>query len=191
MKIIGSPLSLEYDIVYDACRCTAVEYSNHGPEVLVGERTEKAILSLASGLNCKSYLSPKGSYMDCDLKGDLILEVGKSCLIWQVKTSQTGADLFLKKRSSFNGESYPLPGVLVPDDQSVLSSVIALAKVSGVSLKPSLIKAVKLQRELRGKTIPLGVIPSLDKIFTKEVQKAICFFGLGRIERGSTLILRG
>lgn len=192
VQIIGSPLSLEYEIVYDACHREAFDYSTYGSAAnQVGERTEEAIFSLARGLDCKSYLSPKGSCMDCELKGDLILEVETSCLIWQVKTSQTGADSFLKKRSSFRGERYPLPGVLVPDNQSVLSSVLALAEASGVSLKPSLIKAIKLHEELKGKSIPLGVVPSLDKIFTKKVRNAICFLGLGRIEKGSTLILRG
>lgn len=192
VQIIGSPLSLEYEIVYDACRREAFDYSTYGSAGnQVGEKTEEAIFSLASGLDCKSYLSPKGSCMDCELKGDLILEVGSRCLIWQVKTSQAGADSFQKKRSSFRGERYPLPGVLVPDNQSVLSSVLALAEASGVSLKPSLIKAIKLHEEFKGKSIPLGVVPSLDKIFTKEVRNAIWFLGLGRIERGSTLILRG
>lgn len=188
VKIIGSPLILESSIAHEACASMAVDYSTYREDP-VGEANEAYMFKVAYGLDCKSYLSPKGSHMDCGIKGDLVLEVGKYSLIWQVKSSQIGADSFLSKRSTFKGESYPLPGVLVPDDQHLVTSVFALAKVCGIAAKPSLTKAVALYKEHRGKKVPLGKIPSVDKIFSKEVCNMITAFNLGEIRYGSTLIL--
>jgi hypothetical protein len=199
ITIIGQPLVMPLSVAKAACKALVKEYVDASPESQIGEANEKLAYGLVSKLDGQAFLAPKGSAMDCILKGDVILKVGNKALVWQVKSSHKGAENhFAKaKNNSFRGERYPLPGVIVVDRKQSqklnkrwrMDAVIGLSENAGIALEKPVISAIELHKSSKVRTIPLGKVPAIDKIYTKEVCLAMNFLGLGKIEAGSTLIL--
>ena len=117
--IIGEPLILPYSTAKEACNSLVKEYKDASITAEIGQLSEDIAYGLVSKLNGECFLAPKGSAMDCVLKGDIILRIGDKALVWQVKSSQKGADkhFSLARNNGFRGKRFPLPGVIVVDSE--------------------------------------------------------------------------
>ncbi|MEI2418710.1 hypothetical protein V6O07_00405 [Arthrospira platensis SPKY2] len=196
----GEPLRLSPALAYRLAEEKFISYDWDcipSEEELIGERTEIAVSSLATLLNCKVSLSKRGSVMDCVLKADLMLEYHEQVFIWQLKSSLGGAKAHLSKEEPvYKGQRYSLPGVIVfeDDDESQkwdINSLKALSSNCSIPVRKSVVEAYKLHKSTKNRFLEKGLPARLPlhsakimELFSKEVVSILTLMGYCRVESG-------
>lgn len=152
---LGQPLRIPSEdinriVVNDS---TKQMYEWATPEKKTGEMAEASLLALVSLLEVdKAYIAPCGSYADCKLKCDLIVEYQGARLGIQVKSSENAAKSHIGK--------HPKVGVFWKGEDN-LTALIQLSKWLKVPVKQEVKETVALWQKLRGKSLPQTHVENL------------------------------
>lgn len=140
------------------------------------------------------------SYLDTTLKVDILLRVGNFYLCWQVKSSMEVAKKHMKlDKVTFQGKSYPAPGLIVMDSWEkgklgwklqVLSQV---SQISGIPVRSDVINAVEKWKKLKAafqETSKVKVITLPTSVFSPEEASTLTTLGLIQVQGTKVLMSR-
>ena len=127
-------------------------------------QAEEVFLAPSQIKKGKEYLS----YLDTKLKADVLIKVGNFYLCWQVKSSMERAKEHLAlEKVTFQGKSYPAPGLIVMDSWEKgklgwkLQVLSEISQISGVPVRTEVIASVEKWKKLRKlKVLPTSMITS-------------------------------
>jgi hypothetical protein len=186
-NLLGTALELSTSLVKMASATQLHDYSGWKSSEW-GLKAEEAVFRILSHLDAEVYLAPNGSALDCQLKGDIVLQVGETSFIYQVKSNLETAQHHLNKKSLlvlYDGskQAYPACGCIIStgsklleDAISPLELVLLVSGQTGIPLKPAVQEAVDMATKLKGKTLP-------GKLFTKQYT-ALLELGLAKPVKG-------
>jgi hypothetical protein len=186
-KLIGTALELPTALVKMASAIQVKDYSTWKGGQL-GDKAEDTIFRILSYLQAEVYLAPCGSALDCQLKADIVLQVGDSSFVYQVKSSQLGADSHFNKEPILvmpdgSKQAYPACGCIISsaskslgESMSPIELLLAVSEQTGIHLKPAVQEAIDLATKLSGKTLP-------GKLFIKQYT-ALLELGLAKSVKG-------
>lgn len=140
------------------------------------------------------------SYLDTTLKIDILVRVGSFYLCWQVKSSMEVAKKHMElDKVTFQGKSYPAPGLIVMDSWEkgklgwklqVLSQV---SQTSGIPVRPDVINAVekwkKLKAAFKEKDNPKKVVTLPSSVFSPEESVNLTTLGLIQVQGTNVKIM--
>jgi hypothetical protein len=186
-NLLGTALQLPTSLVKMASAIQVKDYSSWKSGQL-GDKAEDTIFRILSYLQAEVYLSPCGSALDCQLKADIVLQTEDNSFVYQVKSSQTGADShFLKEpvlvMPDGSKQAYPACGCIISSGAKVLGEsmspiqlLLLVSEQTGIPLKPAVQEAVDLAKKLKGNTLP-------SKLLTKHYT-ALLELGLAKLVKG-------
>lgn len=186
-KLIGIALELPTNLVKMASAIQVKDYSTWKSGEL-GEKAEDTIFRILSYLQAEVYLAPCGSALDCQLKADIVMQTGDSSFVYQVKSSQLGANSHFNKEPVLvlpdgSKQAYPACGCIISsggkfleEAVSPLELVLLVSEQTGIPLKPTVQEAVYMAKKLKGKTLPT-------KLFAKQYT-ALLELGLAKPVKG-------
>ena len=186
-NLIGTALELPTSLVKMASAIQVKDYSSWKNGQL-GDKAEDTIFRILSHLQAEVYLAPCGSALDCQLKADIVLQVGDSSFVYQVKSSQMGANSHFAKEPVLvmpdgSKQAYPLCGCIISSGAKVLGEsmspiqlLLLVSEQTGIPLKPAVQEAVDLAKKLKGNTLP-------SKLLTKHYT-ALLELGLAKLVKG-------
>ena len=126
-----------------------------------------------------SWVSRQGSALDEFLKIDVVIEEeqDKPCLVFQVKSSESGADKHQSlKEVQYQSRTYSVPPILVPD-QPLKVLLEELSLFTGIPIKQEIQQLLALAKAYKGKSLPASM-------FKPTQMRAIEFLQLGKVQGG-------
>jgi hypothetical protein len=187
-KIIGQTLSLPTKVVRNASSRQVMDYSSWANADL-GVEAEDQIYRILSFLDAEVYLGVAGSALDCELKADIVVEVGDMSFVWQIKSSETGANNHFSKRAILtqpdgSKREYPSCACITASNKITeglkpYQLLEEIANMCGVGLSVEAEQAIALSHKMqamKGQAFP-------SKMFRQQFA-ALLALGLVKVDKG-------
>ncbi len=142
-------------------RLTKDMYDNdNSPETVAARELENFVIGVCQLLEIKdAFIAEAGSAMDCEIKADIALELfDGTCIMLQVKSSESAAKEHLTKTAKHNNRKYPVPSVVWLKERNVMQLLSLLNKELAIGVSNDVKEAVSLAKKLKGKHLPLKML---------------------------------